>query len=81
MYYIIYIYLVIVTCMLNVMEIKYLTNQNQKNKNKKLVEHRVVSGEVLKNMKVNGPEGQGRNQAKAETSGSGRSMYGHKHWL
>ena len=79
MYYIIYIYLAIVTCMLNVMEIKYLTHtKNQKTKTK-LVEHRVVSGEVLKKMKVNEPEG--RNQAKAETSGRGRSMYGHKHWL
>ena len=37
MYYIIYIYLAIVTCMLNGMEIKYLTNkqtkQNKKSKN------------------------------------------------
>ena len=34
MYYIIYIYLAIVTCMLNVMEIKYLTNKTkQKAKN------------------------------------------------
>ena len=29
MYYIIYIYLAIVTCMLNGMEIKYLTNKNK----------------------------------------------------
>ena len=30
MYYIIYIYLAIVTCMLNGMEIKYLTNKKTK---------------------------------------------------
>ena len=35
MYYIIYIYLAIVTCMLNGMEIKYLTNKkNKKQKTK-----------------------------------------------
>ena len=33
MYYIIYIYLAIVTCMLNGMEIKYLTNKKTKSKN------------------------------------------------
>ena len=32
MYYIIYIYLAIVTCMLNGMEIKYLTNKKTKAK-------------------------------------------------
>ena len=35
MYYIIYIYLAIVTCMLNGMEIKYLTNKKNKNKKQK----------------------------------------------
>ena len=34
MYYIIYIYLAIVTCMLNGMEIKYLTKNTRKTKNK-----------------------------------------------
>ena len=35
MYYIIYIYLAIVTCMLNVMEIKYLKKRERKEKRKK----------------------------------------------
>ena len=77
MYYIIYIYLAIVTCMLNVMEIKYLTPPPKKKKKKKKFSRDTTQGTCTINACAKNPNPFSELKQGVWRGGKGRVWKGH----